>query len=276
MRLEFREDTHSYYDPEQPDKKWISVTTLTNKFCEPFDAIKVAEKVRTKKKSKWYGMSVDEIVQAWNNENKRSTDLGTWYHNQRENDINGCDTLTVGGNQLPIYRSIYNDDVKVSPEQTLVDGVYPEHFVYLNSCGICGQSDLVTICNSEVEVLDFKTCKKIDTESVTVTKGRKKKMLAPVQHLDDCNFNHYALQLSFYMYMILKHNPIYKAGKMMLQHVMFELDGEDKYGYPIVHLENGEPIVKDVVRYDVPYLKNEVENIIKYLQLNPQLYDKTI
>ena len=94
-------------------------------------------------------------------------------------------------------------------------------------------------------------------------------MTGPCCHLDDCNFYHYALQLSIYLYIILKHNPRYKPGKLSLHHITFEEEGVDKYGYPVAKRDSqGNPIVKEVVPYDVPYLKDEVINMINWLHDN--------
>jgi len=89
----------------------------------------------------------------------------------------------------------------------------------------------------------------------------------PVSHIEDCNLKHYNLQLSLYMYIVIKHNPKLKPGKLILQHVIFEKEGENEYGYPITkYQENGDPIVKNVKKYELPYLKKEVVGIIKYLK----------
>jgi hypothetical protein len=94
-------------------------------------------------------------------------------------------------------------------------------------------------------------------------------MSGPLAHLDDCNYNHYALQLSIYMYIMLKHNPRYKAGKLMLHHVIFEKEGEDKFGNPIpLKNSEGNPIVKTVVPYETPYMKSEVIAMINWLNDN--------
>ena len=94
-------------------------------------------------------------------------------------------------------------------------------------------------------------------------------MSAPVSNLDDCNFNHYALQLSIYMYIILKHNPKLKPGKIFIHHITFEKEGEDKWGYPISKKDdNGDPIVKDVNVLLVPYLIDEVLSIFYFLNDN--------
>jgi hypothetical protein len=67
--------------------------------------------------------------------------------------------------------------------------------------------------------------------------------------------------------MIIKHNPKLKPGKLVLDHVIFEDDGLDESGKKIHKLDiDGHPIIKEIVRYDLPYLKAEVINIINYLK----------
>ena len=68
------------------------------------------------------------------------------------------------------------------------------------------------------------------------------------------------------MYMILKHNPRMRAGKMIIEHIVFKEAGRDAYDNRVVlYDEFGEPVVDKIVQYDVPYLKEEVINIIKVL-----------
>ena len=176
-------------------------------------------------------------------------------------------TIERHGCILPIIRPLITDDIKYAPPQKLQEGMYPEHFVYLKSAGICGQSDLVEVAKGEVNITDYKTNKEIKKESYVNWEGVSQKMLSPVSHLDDCNFWHYALQLSTYMYIILKHNPKLKPGKITIHHVLFYTDGTDKFGNPITKLDDqGEPLVKKIVPYDLPYLKAEVINLIKHKQ----------
>ena len=94
-------------------------------------------------------------------------------------------------------------------------------------------------------------------------------MALPLSHLDDCNFSHYALQLSIYMYIIIKHNPKLKPGNMFIHHVQFEEEGKDEYGYPIhKYTPEGDPVLKELVQIPVPYLKDEVISLIHYLYDN--------
>jgi hypothetical protein len=263
MTLKFKPDNHQYTSDD--GTRWTSVTTIISAYKEPFDSQSIAEKSSKNKKSKWYGIDPKEIQAIWKAEADRSTTLGTYYHNQREKDLLDCDTLTRYGCELPIIPSLEDSEgCKIAPEQKLTDGIYPEHFIYLASAGWCGQADLIEIVNGVVNVSDFKTSKKIDRESYKNWEGISKKMLLPLQHLDDCSFNHYALQLSIYMYMILRHNPNLKPGKLLIHHVKFEeAEEKDRYGFPIILLNNGEPIVKEIEYIELPYLKSEVQTLLK-------------
>jgi len=268
--IKFNADNHSYSSIDGEAIDWISVTTLVSHFKKPFDAKKVAEKVSKSKKSKWSGVDPNTIQQIWNNESDRSLMLGTWYHNQRETDLCSLASLEREGVTVPVFKpSEVTQGVKIAPSQKLEPGVYPEHMVYLRSVGICGQSDLVEVVNGKVNIIDYKTNKEIKKESYTNWEGQSEKMLPPVDSLDDCNFYHYALQLSIYMYIILKHNPKLKPGRIFIHHISFEIEAEDDWGYPITKKdENGEPILKEVKPIPVPYLVDEVLAIMHYLHDN--------
>lgn len=272
MELRFSPDTHSYVSINDPDKKWTSVTTLLKYFKEPFDALKIAEKCSKSKKGKWSGIPSATIVDLWNKETERACALGNWYHDQREQEVLSCDTIQREGLDLPIFGPIKDGVNRLSPDQQLVAGIYPEHFMYLKSAGICGQADRIEVVGDRVDVYDYKSNKKIDKVSYVDWQGSSKKMQSPLEHLDDCNLNHYTLQLSIYMYIILKHNHNLKPGKLTIQHVTFESESFDEFDFPITALDSdGNPIIKEVISYEVPYLKSEVASLFNHIKLNPNI-----
>jgi hypothetical protein len=265
--LKFTAHDHKYRSEDDID--WLSVTSLISNFKQPFDADKIAERSAKSKKSKWYGMTPKEIKEAWKAEALRATTLGTWYHNCRESDICGLTNMERHGFTVPVFKPIEKEGIKYSPDQKIKDGVYPEHMVYLKSAGICGQSDLVEVINGVVHITDYKTNKEIKVEGYTNWEGVTQKMAQPVSHLDDCHLNHYALQLSMYLFIILKHNPKLSPGILTIHHILFEEAGRDKFDNPISALDSsGNPIVTDVVQYDLPYLKKEAIDIIHWLEEN--------
>jgi hypothetical protein len=280
MAIVFEAATHSYVSIDPEDKtKWVSVTTLLSNLKQPFDSEAVATKCSTnnKKTNKWYGMTVKEIQSAWKKESDRACALGNWYHDQREQDIVGCETIVRHDESLPVIKPLLDGyGKKLAPLQKLINGIYPEHMVYLKSAGICGQSDLVEVVNNTVHITDYKTNKKIDKESFKNWEGISKKMTGPVSHMDDCNLNHYNLQLSIYMYIILKHNPNLKAGKLIIHHITFEEeDKKDEFGYPIIKVSvEGDPIIRDIEIFELPYLKVEVTDILQWYKNNPRLIKK--
>jgi len=265
--LKFTAHNHKYTSEDGID--WLSVTSLISNFKQPFDADKIAAKSAKSKKSKWYGMTPEDIKAAWKAEALRATTLGTWYHNCREADLCGLSDMERHGSTVPVFKPIEVEGVKHSPNQKITNGVYPEHMVYLKSAGICGQSDLVEVIDGLVHITDYKTNKEIKVEGYTNWEGISQKMAPPVNHLDDCHLNHYALQLSMYMFIILKHNPKLSAGTLTIHHILFEEAGRDRFDNPICALDtNGDPIVTDIVQYDLPYLKKEAIDLIHWLEDN--------
>lgn len=269
MKLIFNPETHTYLTDE--NQEYLSVTKLLSKYKQPFEQQSVAQKASKNRRSKWYGMTPQQIIAVWNQEADRSITLGNWYHEQREKDLLECDTLSYEEHTLNIYRCAYDDQgYKVATDQRIGDGVYPEFFLYLPSAGIAGQSDRVTVSGGKIDILDYKTNKEIKTQSFKNFEGISQKMLYPLNHLDDCNYNHYTIQLSVYMYILLRHNPMLSAGNLTLQHIIFEEDyDKDPYGYPIyLKDDNGNPIVKDVIQYKLPYLKDEVLSLLEHYKTN--------
>lgn len=270
MAVIFKAENHSYESLDPKDTiSWLGVTSFVSMFKPKFDPIAQSEKSSKNSRSKWYGVDPVKIREIWSSEGERGMSNGSAYHDQREADLLSIDTIERCGRPLPIIKPIYNNGIKEAPVQKLTEGIYPEHFVYLKSATLCGQSDRVEVVKNMVDVVDYKTNKEIKKESFKNWEGISEKMLGPCAHLDNCNFNHYALQLSTYLYIILKHNPIYKPGKLLLHHIIFDKAGDDQYGYPLLKLDQDKnPIVKEVVPYEVPYLKSEVVSMINWIKDN--------
>ena len=266
MSLIFYEEGHKYQSLNGENIKWTSATTFIHQFTQPFEADKIIPKLIKKKGGKYYGLTVQQVKDIWEEEKNRSCEQGSSYHLSREVATLSANTLVYEGLTVPVIRPhIAEDGGKVAPPQKLENGIYPELLVYLKSAGICGQSDRVTVHNGVIDILDFKSNKEIKSKAFKNWEGKVQMMKPPLAHIEDCNLNHYNLQLSLYMYMILKQNPQLKPGKLTIEHVIFEKEGENQWGYPIYKLdENGVPIVKETVFYDLPYLKTEILDLIKW------------
>lgn len=273
--IAFEEEAHIYYDVTQPDQKFISVTTLIHSFTQPFDkefwsAYKALEKLLDKdswaieKKSLLSTKKFDKvllemheiaendfnreqqaILDAWDEENRKSCERGTRIHADLENSFykKGKDIdiskYQIGGKFE--CRKDYN-------ELDLENGIYPEYLISRVSpdgkLRIAGQIDLLVKKGNKFIIGDWKTNKKIETKSFFNNKTKTSvKMKFPLNNLDDVNYYHYALQLSTYAWMIQQLDPAYEIEDLVLVH----FDHED-----------------NMTVYHMPYLKDEVIKMLAF------------
>ena len=263
----FEPENHLYQsiDPADADFKWTSVTTLLGNYHKKFDADAIATKCGNSPRGKWGNYTKQQIKVIWADEAARASKLGNWYHDQREDDVLACSTIERHGFSLPVIHPMTDKKGrKVAQSQKLINGIYPELMIYLRSAGVCGQSDLVEVVDDKVYIIDYKTNKEIKYNGFTNWEGVTDMMFSPIGHMEDCNVSHYNLQLSIYMYMILKHNPKLSPGGIKLHHVSFEIEGENEFGYPIHKKDiQGNFIVKEVKEINLPYKKREVIDMFK-------------
>jgi hypothetical protein len=264
--LAFQERQHKYIGLTEDlrDVEWISATGFVHKFTQPFDKLAVATKVCQKKTSKWYGMPPNVIIDIWDKENKRSTDIGSLHHAKMEAKYLAMETMPLFGKNLEVIPCVWdNDGQKISWYQNVREGVYPEYLLYLKlneKVGISGQSDVVAVCDGKVHISDFKTSKIINYEN------RFQNMLPPYEHIQDCNWQHYQLQLSLYLWVILQNNPELLPGNIVINHVQFEIESTDQFGFPRILMgSDGYPVVKSTTKHPVTYMPREIENGIDYL-----------
>ena len=280
--IAFEEEAHIYYDVTQPDQKFISVTTLIHTFTNPFDkefwsSYKALEKLLSKddwaieKKSllstkkfdkvllEMYEISENDfnreqqaILDAWDEENRKSCERGTKIHSDLENSLYGkrrdidLAKYQIGGKF---------ECIKDHNELDLEYGVYPEYLIHRVSedgkLRIAGQIDLLVKKGNKIIIADYKTNKEIKTKSFyDKSKKTSEKMKYPLNNLDDVNYWHYTLQLSTYAWMIQKLNPDFEIEDL----VMIHFDHND-----------------NMTVYHLPYLKEEVIKMLAYYKKESQL-----
>lgn len=231
----FNDENHVYWNVNDDKKKYISVTTLIERYGQPFDsefqsALKALEKLipsddwktvkahlqKTKKINKeelfsTYDISEDvfnkeqqEILDNWQRINKEACERGTAIHLRMENsmyDQNRSTTLKkfgVGGSF--VCKKDYT-------ELDLPYGAYPEYLISRTSddgiLNIAGQIDLLIKNGNEITICDYKTNKEIRQKGFfDISKRQTQKMKFPLNKIEDSNFWHYALQLSTYAWML--------------------------------------------------------------------------
>ena len=222
--VKFDEQSHTYTHKDYG--KFISVTTLLGKYKKPFDSNYHAERV-----AKREGVSKEMVLEMWEVEKNKACDKGTRIHKLLEDYINIGETQDDYGWLFKSYDKSADRNIdsykKVLCEKLLYDEEYK----------VAGTADLIyEHSNNEFTLGDFKTNKKFRFCS-----SFGERLLAPVDHLHNCEFNIYALQLSTYAFMYEQ-----LTGMKCRKLVIFYLSG-DRF-----------------TAYHCNFLKSDVEKILQH------------
>lgn len=239
--MKFIEEGHVYTDDNT--REFTSVTKVIHSFEEPKDWDAIAKKYAKKN-----GLTVAEVKASWKEENEKSLVRGHAYHALKESEVNEAGKISINNIECavkfytPTEGVIHQDNCKLEDNT-----VYTEMMIWDEDSGICGKSDRVNVVDGYINVEDHKTNKEIKRKGFFVRNVGTEKLLTPLKHLDNCNWNVYCLQLSLYMYMLWKKNKNLRIGKLTLNHVTFKEDGS----------------IDNIIVYDVPYLREEVKALIE-------------
>jgi 5-hydroxyisourate hydrolase-like protein (transthyretin family) len=196
--IAFSEDAHVYWDVTDPSKKFISVTTLIEKFGQPFDkdfwsAYKALEKLLPKdvwtvekksllatKKFDPAILSLHEIAEndfnreqqaildSWDAENKKSCERGTKIHADLEN------SFYKKKKNIDISKYQIGGTFECKKDYTDLDlenAVYPEYLIHRvtpdGKLCIAGQIDLLVKKGNHIIIGDWKGLP-LDTEIPTL------------------------------------------------------------------------------------------------------------
>ena len=270
----FNDENHCYWNIND-NEKYISVTTLIHQFTQPFDkdfwsAYKALEKhipkdswaiekkslLNSKKFDKSildlyniseleFNKTQQEILDEWDNENRKSCERGTKIHEELEN------SFYNNPHNISLQKFGIGGKFECKKDYSELDleyGVYPEYLIYRESddgiLRIAGQVDLIIKSGNEITIVDHKTNKKIEQKSGFNTSTRSNvKMKYPLNNLMDCNFYHYTMQLSTYAWMLQKINPNFIIKDLILNH--YDHNGKNTL-------------------YHCEYLKSEVEKMLYF------------
>lgn len=246
--VEYEDTNHVYH---LRGRIYRSATQIVEKFIEPFNAPVQAARMADR-----YGQSPEYWIAKWKGINQKALDRGSKIHKEKEDFLHGRGFAQVNDKHfqvynlnVPLYAAFRTNYSK------LPDGIYPELKLWRHDWGIAGRVDkpvLETVAgNRFAHVEDYKTGKKIATESYRDYKtGNYDMMLGALSHLQDCEFNHYALQLSIYQFMLEYFG--FKPGTRRLIH------------YP--HKEEWMTNDPSPVIIPVPYLRIEVLAMLHQLK----------
>lgn len=206
----FYEEPHIYTYPGDNGREvqvGISVTKLIEEYSQEFDKEKWAII-----KAEQLGISPEDVKEMWDLDNQKSKVKGTHLHAYMENKWQGKKYFYPVDKVIEQFGYDFLEPIweKVIP---MMDRYYEKTKDRLIPLGlelvvgdkdydVCGSIDFLcySIKLGCIVVLDYKTNKKISYEGF---KGQT--MKPPLNHLQDCNYIHYSLQLSIYNHIIEKH-----------------------------------------------------------------------
>jgi ATP-dependent exoDNAse (exonuclease V) beta subunit len=221
-------ESHTYSLATNPDLEFISATTFVGQFFEKFEAEKIAKRL-VASSPKYMGMSVEEVLASW----KNSADHGTLVHEELENHILNQSEL-IEPKAIQGIRWLNKFRMKADFD------IFTEVMIYSEELKLSGTIDLLLFDKSckQYIIMDWKTSKKIDTKSY----GNKKGILPASSNIEDTKFNHYALQLSLYRYILETY-----YGLEISQHL-------------IIHLKDNK-----CTGLHAPYMKNIINKMVQTL-----------
>lgn len=236
--IKFDEEPHLYYVNGKRIKQ--SVTTLIHNKFPTFNGARVAKNLHRKnfenKDSKYFNMSVDDILESWNKNKNEACDLGTKLHKSIEffyNDIPE-ENNTI---EFQYFLKFNKDFEMLVPYRT-------EWEVYHEEANVAGSIDMLyENSDGSLSIYDWKRCKKIEKYN------EFEFGFDELDHLPHTNFWHYSLQLNTYKY-ILESKYDKKVKEMCLV---------------VMHPDN-----KTYQRFELPNLQNEVKQIFQNLEKTPK------
>lgn len=271
----FLEGPHKYVNLKDSSIQYTSVTTLIEKYGKEFDKEFVskykalerlipADNWKKEKGAIWKSHKIpegvlevysitpedlnkvqQEILDEWAETNRIACERGTKIHAQLENSFYNA------GSNITLKKFGIGGKFKCEKNYNELDmeyGLYPEYLIYYDNpklnLHIAGQIDLIVKSGNDIYIIDHKTNAKIDLKGFYNSALRTTdKMKFPLTNLDECNYNHYQLQLSMYAWMLQKINPNFVIKDLILNH--YDHSGKNTL-------------------YHCTYLKEDVEKLLKH------------
>lgn len=188
LEITFREEDHSYTDGMGRD--YMSVTTLIKSAFEAFDGPKIAAA-----KSAKTGVPASQYLAEWDANREMAADNGTRLHENCERQILGQYELMhqpKDQEERLQFRAAWNEVEKIKSN---LSNLQPELIVFSPQFRVAGSIDLLAMrSQNNYRIFDWKRIRELKREGFRGKTGH----IFPTLMVPDCNFYHYALQLSIY------------------------------------------------------------------------------
>lgn len=242
----YLEPIEHVYIHKKTERKYTSVTTVISSIEPHFDTDAVAEAIAKQsdetKNEKYVGMSKEQIIEEWQWLNDQANEYGTKVHEIVE--------TYLLNNKWYFPKDDFEKAVIEAYDRLGVDegiAIYPERIMFSEEYELAGTADLIIdIDDTFFDVGDWKTNKEFNF----FNKYGYKTLLKPFDHLQDCQFNVYALQMSTYALMYEM-----ETGKKC-RHIWIGYWDKDK---------------KEFTKIPINYLKHDAKNLLEHHKYNTQL-----
>lgn len=217
-------ETH-VYTHNATNTNYESVTRVLQKLEHPFPAQMMASRIAERNNK-----TTEAVLKEWDEIRDKANSYGTRIHYLIENYLKQTDALATDEEKL-IVESFRNLKALKS------ENILSEQILYSDEYKIAGMSDIIEEFPEYLNIWDIKTNIRKGIEFI----GWKKWFLPPMQHLSECNYNKYSLQLSLYAYLAEKmfNKKIGRLGILFLNRK------------------------KEFILYPLPYLKYEAYVILE-------------
>lgn len=221
-------EKHLYFDSE--GRNYISVSNILSKIKPKFDVDQKALEYSLRKK-----IPIEDVLSLWEEKKNTGLDYGTEVHENIENYF--LNKKIPNPRYSEVVENIFNNVYSEDGNNELI--------CFDKDKLMCGTADYVVFKENTFDIFDFKTNKKFNFEN----QYDDKFLLSPVDHLPNSEYFIYALQLSFYARMLEQLTNL-KCGFLNIFWLKRQIDNKLFFK-------------AKWMRYTVPFLKKEVDDIIE-------------
>ena len=235
-----------------------SVSKIVEAMHVPFDKEGVANKTFSKyfndPNSKYYHMSVQEIISSWNakaelgRNNGKALDnyIGMILENNESEEIlekYKASLKEIAASKCNVFDKFYNENIANKLEY-----VAREQILHDETKGVVGRFDAMFLKNDvrtpgvqNLLLIDWKNTEKIETSN------SYSKLKGPLYKYDDCELNRYTIQLYIYVYILRK---VYHLTDVRIIPLLVQI-GITEYAIYAPQIPYSDELVYDIISFAI-------------------------